>query len=670
MGFAMKKMISMVLVLTMLVGLVPVSVNAAGTYNYKSGYGGQLTNGQKAMYDGMVDSFLDGALADETAESAKCSFERGSYVTTTAQFQTDLEAAFVAFIYDYPQVFWMEMPDQNGISVSAMPSGDLYEFYSVELSFTETYEGAKDLVSEYNKGIKAAAEEIRASVGMDASKYDYYLAIHDWLCEKLTYNSAALNNSKTYPEAYTSGPVFAGNGSVTCQGYSEAFKALCDFIRYTYNVELYAASVVGTTKSNARHMWNCAYLDGNWYGVDVQFDDQGSESHNYFLCGANTKIGNATYASEHVEKQSFSTNSAIIFAYPVLASEEYEVPADTPDVPGADTPDVNEPDKPDEPDAPGTDAPGEVTPDEDDTEVPGPEKLAFSAVSLVLQDNLAMNFKVKRSLFTEDGYREAYVVFDLNGTKTTVKNCTVDGDYYVYTFTDIAPNQMNDVIKATIYADYNGTEYESDVFEHSVADYCYNMLDTYSSNSYKELRTLLVDLLVYGGKVQKYTDYNTRNLADAKLTSTQKSWGTSKNRTYVDVANAQYKKIEDPSVIWKAAGLRLEDTIVMRFKIAADSINNLTLKVEGVNGTSWSIPSDGFVKTDGGYYVYFDGLNAAQLSETVYVTVYNGKNAVSNTLSYSVESYAYAKQNDSDTELAELVKAMMNYGDSAAAYVK
>ena len=57
------------------------------------------------------------------------------------------------------------------------------------------------------------------------------------------------------------------------------------------------------------------------------------------------------------------------------------------------------------------------------------------------------------------------------------------------------------------------------------------------------------------------------------------------------------------------------------------------------------------------------------MSEPVYITVYEDQVAVSNTVRYSVESYAYAKQTDSDAQLVNLLRALMKYGDSAYNYV-
>ena len=44
-------------------------------------------------------------------------------------------------------------------------------------------------------------------------------------------------------------------------------------------------------------------------------------------------------------------------------------------------------------------------------------------------------------------------------------------------------------------------------------------------------------------------------------------------------------------------------------------------------------------------------------------------NELGGTAVYSIESYAYSMQSSTNTELVELVKAMMMYGDSAYAYV-
>ena len=67
--------------------------------------------------------------------------------------------------------------------------------------------------------------------------------------------------------------------------------------------------------------------------------------------------------------------------------------------------------------------------------------------------------------------------------------------------------------------------------------------------------------------------------------------------------------------------------------------------------------------------IYFSGLSVRQMRESVFVTVYEGSTRVSNTLRYSVETYAHSKLNDTNVKLVDLVKAMMRYGISAENYL-
>ncbi len=298
------------------------------------------------------------------------------------------------------------------------------------------------------------------------------------------------------------------------------------------------------------------------------------------------------------------------------------------------------------------------------------EKLAFSGASLTLESSLVINYKVNQSLFDEVGYTNPYVVFTFNGETITVTDYRIVDGKYVFDFVNINPHFMNDTVYSTLYATYNGTVYSSETKEYSVAQYCYNTLDNYSSDTYAELRTLLVDLLNYGAASQLYMDYKIDNLVNANLTETQKAWGTSDDRTLTTHQETQYETISNPTVLWKGAGLNLQTSVGMRFRFDAESVENLTVKITNQAGQELNVTSDKFeVAANGEYYVFFDKYSAAQMSEVVYVTVYEGDTAVSHTIRYSIESYAYSQQNNANAELAELVKEMMKYGDSAKAYI-
>ena len=293
--------------------------------------------------------------------------------------------------------------------------------------------------------------------------------------------------------------------------------------------------------------------------------------------------------------------------------------------------------------------------------------LHFSGASLTLYNDLEVNYKVPNSII-DSGYDNLYVKFELNGEDNVVKDYRIVDDMLVFDYSDIMPNQMCDTIKATLYAEHDDTLYYGETREYSVAEYCYNMLNKYQSDEYSKLRTLIVDLLNYGTEAQLYTDYRTESLANSSLTPEQAAFGTKESPAFQTVQDSEYKVIDAPEVTWKGAGLNLQTAVTMRFKIATEEIDGLTVRVQNAYD-EWIIGAESFEATNGGYYVFFDGLNAGQMSEPVYVTVYNGSTAVSNTICYSIESYAYSKQNSGDTLLNSLLIAMMKYGNSAYSYV-
>ena len=294
-------------------------------------------------------------------------------------------------------------------------------------------------------------------------------------------------------------------------------------------------------------------------------------------------------------------------------------------------------------------------------------KLDFYGASLVLEDDLRINFKVSSVLITNNGFEDPYVVFEYGNRKVTVDEYTQADGKYSFPFVDIAPQNMNDQVTATLYASCNGRNHKSETVTYSVAQYCYKLLSKSAVTANTDMRQLLVDLLNYGAAAQKYRNYKTDNLANSKLTEAQKAWGTGTLRSLNTVQNADYKVISNPAAVWKGAGLVLEESVVLRLKLEAASIEGLSVKIRRADVASVTIPSSEFVAADGGYYVYFDGLDANEMSDTLYLTVYRGETAVSNTLSYSIESYAYSKMGVGGA-LSDLLSAMMKYGDSAKAY--
>jgi len=289
----------------------------------------------------------------------------------------------------------------------------------------------------------------------------------------------------------------------------------------------------------------------------------------------------------------------------------------------------------------------------------------FDAASVTLQDNLLVNFKVNAEKLAGKSLLKAIVTVGGKTYEITAGEA-VDGQYIFSV--PVAPHQMNDQIEIQlVFAHDLIGEWGGILTRYSVATYCYNKLSAESSSD--ELKALLVDILNYGAAAQVAVGYNTDNLANANLSDEQKAIGD----VTADASSTQTEGMEAPEALWVSAGLLLNDKVVIRFAFEAENAEGLSVKVV-LNGNEYTVSQ--FVPVAGAenrYYVYIEGLNATQLRDIVSVTVMRGEDAVSETLTYSVEVYAtkvfaYAEVEGYEN-LVNLVKAMMAYGDSAEAYV-
>lgn len=105
-------------------------------------------------------------------------------------------------------------------------------------------------------------------------------AVHDWLCENVDYDYGNYLAGRIPRRSYSiAGAVIYGEA--VCNGYMLAFETFMDVL----GIE--CENVVGWKSDGAGHGWNRVKADGNWYEIDVTWDDLGlygmGYNHNYFL---------------------------------------------------------------------------------------------------------------------------------------------------------------------------------------------------------------------------------------------------------------------------------------------------------------------------------------------------------------------------------------------------
>ena len=83
-----------------------------------------------------------------------------------------------------------------------------------------------------------------------------------------------------------------------CDGYAKAFQMVCQ--------ELDIPCVLASSQT---HMWNNVKMDdGEWYNLDLTWDDSGEEvSYSYFLVGSQTVVDGEVFSqqADHREKNPF-----------------------------------------------------------------------------------------------------------------------------------------------------------------------------------------------------------------------------------------------------------------------------------------------------------------------------------------------------------------------------
>ncbi len=293
----------------------------------------------------------------------------------------------------------------------------------------------------------------------------------------------------------------------------------------------------------------------------------------------------------------------------------------------------------------------------------------INTISLSLESSITMNFKVLKD--SVSSFDDFYVTAKFGEKEEKITEYKQGGNYYVFSYKGINPQLMNDEITAVLHAKNGNREYTSPQKVMSVKKYAYTMLDRYSAEEHSKLRTLLVDLLNYGAMAQKYVGYKTDNLVNSDLTDTQKSWASKNIGDFKNIRDFNFKPISNPSVQWNACGLVLNNSIMIRAKFSAKDIENKTVEFAFRN-TKFIYDKNDFVNNgDGTYYVYCNELFAHELSNEIFITVCENGIPCSNTMRFSVESYASTVQQSSEykgTALDDLTQAMMRYGKSAVAY--
>lgn len=126
------------------------------------------------------------------------------------------------------------------------------------------YNDTKLNIKKKKQDLNTATQEILAKVTSGMSDYDMVKLFHDEIIRTCVYDTEATNN------------IYGAlvEKRTMCQGYAGAFLRLCNL------TGIPALLITGST--NEPHMWNMVKIDGEWYHIDLTWDDPDKEDYPEF----------------------------------------------------------------------------------------------------------------------------------------------------------------------------------------------------------------------------------------------------------------------------------------------------------------------------------------------------------------------------------------------------
>lgn len=252
---------------------------------------------------------------------------------------------FMSMSYDYPEAFWLRnywswyttcdysygfLQESGRDSVSYI----LYVLFAIQVDDT----GYDWRIEDFRDPtvLTAAVQEYKGLVDSiltdvpKTTRYDQIRYLNNWLTMHNAYNSCY--DPQNSPSIVWS-PMSAlrgtnGDRGPVCEGYSRAFKILCDKLHIPCILAV-GDACDSRSMTPESHMWTEVKMnDGNWYAVDVTFNDpmvttsdplvSGAENENWLLLGKYDIVNswdNLTFAESHLSSLVYGQTESAAWDY-------------------------------------------------------------------------------------------------------------------------------------------------------------------------------------------------------------------------------------------------------------------------------------------------------------------------------------------------------------------
>ncbi len=268
---------------------------------------------------GLESLVVNGSITDEASEAL---FEKIAF---------SAETVVRALLSDYPyELYWYDKTVGANYKTPGLSGNSKKLSYSenitVSFAVAEEYAYESELYvtdTSIGQSVQTAVANADAIVSnySDKSVTEMLSGYNSEICELVDYNRSAAAGGISYGNPWQLIWVFDGDDStkVVCEGYSKAFKYLCD--KSDIDCILVTGTMNGGTGAGA-HMWNIVSMDGTNYLVDITNCDSGTigEPDLLFL----KKTDDLTIEEEVETGYTFTlTTGTIVYAYDTTTLNYY-----------------------------------------------------------------------------------------------------------------------------------------------------------------------------------------------------------------------------------------------------------------------------------------------------------------------------------------------------------
>lgn len=233
--------------------------------------------------------YLDAEAFYNSTSDLDASLEIGSY--NIGDYDVTIDEAIAVW-----KVFYQENPLYYWLSNTIVIYGG-----QMGVCVDESYKLYADRLT-CNENIKAMFDEFNESISDSMSDLEIALAAHDFIVKRINY---AYEADGVTPQDDLWAHNIIGTAMKqygVCESYAKTYMCLC----LMNDVD---CIVVSGTGNNEDHMWNLVKIDDVWYGVDVTWDETGTDELSYSCFGMSDSALNDAHTADSV------TSSGIDYQY-------------------------------------------------------------------------------------------------------------------------------------------------------------------------------------------------------------------------------------------------------------------------------------------------------------------------------------------------------------------